>query len=78
MTVRTSDDGGSSWTDGVLLHAGPSAYSCLIELADGDVGCLYERGASHPYESIRFERVPMKDRASTPTRSARSAGPGDE
>ena len=59
MTVRTSDDGGATWSEGVLLHAGPSAYSCLTELVDGGVGCLYERGTAHPYESIRFERVPL-------------------
>ena len=73
MTVRTSDDGGASWSEGVLLHAGPSAYSCLTELADGGVGCLYERGTSHPYESIRFERVPL-----TPQSPSKPFGSADE
>ena len=73
MTVRTSDDGGASWSEGVLLHAGPSAYSCLTELADGGIGCLYERGTSHPYESIRFERVPL-----TPQSPSRPSGSADK
>ena len=73
MTVRTSDDGGVTWSEGILLHAGPSAYSCLTELADGGIGCLYERGTSHPYESIRFERVPL-----TPHSPSRHSGSADK
>ncbi len=57
MTLRASLDGGRHWEASRLLHAGPSAYSDLAVLADGDVGCLYEAGVSHPYESIVLARM---------------------
>jgi sialidase-1 len=52
MTVRLSEDGGETWSFSRCLHPGPSAYSCLAVLPDGNVACLYERGEGHPYESI--------------------------
>jgi len=52
MTVRASDDHGSTWPIARLLYEGPSAYSSLAVLRDGSVACLYERGQEHPYESI--------------------------
>ena len=57
MTVRTSEDGGRTWSVGTLLHAGPSAYSSLVDLGRDRVGCLHECGDAHPYERIRFESV---------------------
>lgn len=65
MTVRRSRDGGRSWSNGVLLHEGPSAYSSLATLGgaagtDG-VACLYEAGEKHPYETIRFRRLDRGD-----------------
>ena len=57
MRVRKSHDGGQSWSKGSLLHEGPSAYSSLVDLGNGTVGCLYECGENHPYERIRFERI---------------------
>lgn len=57
MTVRASFDEGRSWPVSRTLHAGPSAYSDLGVLANGIVGCLYEAGQSHPYESIIFAAV---------------------
>lgn len=57
MTVRMSGDGGEGWTDGAVLHEGPSAYSSLVDLGSGAAGCLYERGEGHPYERITFARV---------------------
>jgi len=56
MTVRSSADEGDSWTKQLVLHAGPSAYSDLVVLKDGSIGCLYERGDDHPYETITFAR----------------------
>jgi len=58
MTVRTSRDDGRTWSDGTLLHAGPSAYSCLATLPDGTVACLYERGEKSAYETITIARMP--------------------
>lgn len=58
MTVRASLDDGKSWPVARVLHAGPAAYSCLVSLPNGDVGCLYEAGEKHAYESIVFHRLP--------------------
>jgi predicted neuraminidase len=58
MAVRLSRDGGRTWAALRTLHAGPAAYSCLVALPGGDIGCLYEAGAKSPYESIVFARFP--------------------
>jgi sialidase-1 len=60
MTVRLSYDDGATWPVARLLHAGPSAYSCLAALPDGTVGCLYEQGAKSPYEKITFARFTLE------------------
>jgi sialidase-1 len=54
MTVGLSNDGGKTWRAAKELYSGPSAYSCLTILPDGQIGCLYERGAKSPYEAIAF------------------------
>lgn len=56
MTVKLSTDEGGSWPKARLVHAGPTAYSCLAELEGGEVGLLYERGSENPYEKITFAR----------------------
>ena len=56
MTVHLSHDDGTTWPHAKVLHAGPSAYSCLAVLADGSIGCLYERGQKDRYEQITFAR----------------------
>jgi sialidase-1 len=43
MTIRASYDDGESWPVARLLHEGSAAYSCLVVLPDGQIGCLYER-----------------------------------
>ena len=35
MTIRHSDDGGYSWSEGFLMWEGPSAYSQLVSLGAG-------------------------------------------
>ena len=56
MTLRKSLDGGRSWDEGQVLHAGPSAYSCLVALREPRggyrVGCLFECGEKSSYERI--------------------------
>ncbi len=54
MTVRLSYDEGRSWPVAKLLYAGPSAYSCLTILPNGNIACLYEAGQKSPYEKIIF------------------------
>ena len=60
MTVRLSYDEGKTWPVGKLLYPGPSAYSCLAVLPDGDIACLYEMGENHSYEKIAFARFGLK------------------
>lgn len=55
----SSADGGTTWQRGAALHTGPFAYSCLTELADGQIGCLYETGEKGCYERIDFARFTM-------------------
>ena len=42
LTVRSSTDGGKTWSDGRLLATGECMYSCMTVLNDGRVGILYE------------------------------------
>ena len=54
MTVRMSYDEGRSWPVSKMLYPGPSAYSCLSILPNGNIACLYEAGQKSPYEKIVF------------------------
>jgi sialidase-1 len=59
LTVRASFDACATWPASLVLHDGPAAYSDLALLADGRIGCLYERGSEHPYETITFASFPL-------------------
>lgn len=59
LTVRLSYDEGQTWPVAKIIHAGPSAYSCLAVLHDMELGCLYECGNSSPYETIVFSRFSL-------------------
>jgi hypothetical protein len=59
LTVRLSHDDGKTWPAALLLHKGPSAYSCLTVMADGSIGCLYEGGEKNAYEKIIFTRISL-------------------
>ena len=54
MTVKSSDDDGKTWRVLETVHAGPAAYSNLVELARGRIGLLYERGERNAYEGIAW------------------------
>ncbi len=54
MTIRMSYDEGQTWPVGRMLWPGPAAYSCLVALPGGEIGCLFEAGEKHPYERIVF------------------------
>ncbi|MBK35123.1 MAG: glycosyl hydrolase [Gemmatimonadetes bacterium] len=56
MTLRFSGDGGQTWMGALVLHPGPAAYSDLVSLPDGDVGCLFECGDEDRYERLRWTR----------------------
>lgn len=75
MTLQSSGDGGATWRVRRQLWAGPSAYSCLTPVGDGNgdgngcgngcgssesaVGALFERGFAGPYERMTFASVPV-------------------
>ncbi len=59
LTVRLSYDEGKSWPVAKVLYPGPSAYSDLVVLPNGTIGCLYERGAKRAYEKISFGRFTL-------------------
>ena len=57
MTVRASLDDGATWQHSRLLYEGGSAYSCLVVLPQGTIGCLYEKDG---YERITLARFPLE------------------
>ena len=61
LTIRVSHDNGRTWSWKKVLHAGPSAYSCLTVLPNGNIGCFYEAGLQKPYEGIVYEEISIDD-----------------
>lgn len=59
MTVRGSNDETKTWPGKLVLHPGPSAYSCLVALDATTAGCFYERGEKGPYEKITLAIFPI-------------------
>jgi len=56
LTVRMSYDEGKTWPIKKLIHAGPSSYSSMVRMPNGEVGLLFEGGIKHRREWIRFVR----------------------
>ena len=61
MTVRLSFDNGKTWKYSKVLHEGPSAYSNLVVLPNGNLACIYEGGIKTPYEGIVFREISLSD-----------------
>jgi sialidase-1 len=61
MTVRVSYNDGKTWAAKKLLYLGPSAYSCMTVLPNGNIGCFYEAGLQRPYEGIVYEEIRLED-----------------
>lgn len=59
LTLRASLDEGGTWPVAKVLQEGPSAYSDLAVLPDGQLACLYEAGREHAYATILFARFPL-------------------
>lgn len=59
MTVKLSEDEGLNWSVAKTLYEGPSAYSSLAVLHNGDILCLYENGKNNPYEKITLARFTL-------------------
>ncbi len=58
LRIRFSTDEARTWKDGLLLHAGPAAYSDMVAVSDHSIGVLFEAGplGSSPYDTIQFRR----------------------
>ncbi len=54
MTVRASFDNGKTWPVARVLNPGPSAYSDLAVLPDGQIACLYEGGTDYDVQHMMF------------------------
>jgi sialidase-1 len=61
MTLRLSADEGLTWTKSMVLFGGPSAYSDLTRLPNGNIGCLYEAGYLNPYQGIIYKEVSLSE-----------------
>jgi len=59
MTIRVSQDDGTTWNKSILLHDGFAAYSDLENFQDNRVAILYETGLnkSDRYYGISFETI---------------------
>jgi sialidase-1 len=57
MTIKTSFDYCETWSNDKLIFAGPSAYSCMTVLPDGNIGLLFEGGKNYRYESLVFVSI---------------------
>ena len=54
LTLRQSRNGGESWSEGVVIEKGASAYSDIAILPSKRVGVLFECGTKSPYERIDY------------------------
>lgn len=61
MTVRLSEDNGKTWPYSRIIYPGPSAYSDLVNLSDGNIGLLYEYGTHNPYEKIGYIKISYEE-----------------
>ena len=52
MTIKLSENNGKTWPYAYQVYSGPSAYSDLTNLRNGNIGLLYEYGINNPYEKI--------------------------
>jgi sialidase-1 len=59
LTVRLSYDEAATWPESKVLHAGPSAYSCLAVHPDGTILCFYENGQKRAYEKLTVARISL-------------------
>lgn len=55
--LMVSRDDGASWKKQAQVESGRFAYSALVELGPGLVGCLFETGEKDPYERIRLKLI---------------------
>jgi sialidase-1 len=61
MTIKTSFDECVNWSNSKLIYSGPSAYSCLTKLPNGNIGLFFECGEQSPYEKMIFVSIEPKE-----------------
>jgi sialidase-1 len=54
MTVRISYDEGLSWSKGKTIYSGPSAYSSMTILDNGEIGLVFEKDQYTENVFVRF------------------------
>lgn len=59
MTVRASDDAGTTWRTAYTVDGLPAAYSDLVRIDADTLGLLYETGDFSAYTTITFRRIPI-------------------
>jgi len=59
LMIHLSEDEGKTWPVSRKIESGLAAYSCLTELPDGSIGCLYERGPKRLYDEIVFAKFTL-------------------
>ncbi|WP_030688059.1 sialidase family protein [Streptomyces sp. NRRL B-1347] len=59
MSIRRSDDHGTTWQPVHTVDGLPAAYSDLVRVDEDTIGLLYETGDFSAYETITFRRVPL-------------------
>lgn len=57
LTVRISRDNGATWSDGITVYTGSSAYSVLCVMANGEIGLMFEKDN---YQDNVFATFPLK------------------
>ena len=69
MTLKRSTNSGASWAVEAPIWQGPAAYSLVLPLSEersegastpAEVGVVYERGFTDPYENITIAIVDVK------------------
>jgi hypothetical protein len=61
VSIYYSADDGTTWTLGRVLCADASAYSALVRLNDGSIGCYVEEGDNTNGYNMVFYRMTMAD-----------------
>ena len=65
LTARSSSDGGQTWQTHAVVEPAEAAYSSLIDLGGGHVGCLYETKRESRRSADEREKAGGKGRPRT-------------
>ncbi len=61
LTLRRATDNGASgrFSAQYMVWSGYAAYSDLLTVSPSEIGVLYERGRTSPYDEIAYQTVPI-------------------